>query len=177
MNIRSATVADAGSLAELGAIVQALHYEHRPDVFKPADPLAARPLYERLLADPSVRAFLVEAGGQKVGYVIVHIISAPDTPLTRAATVVDIDQVGVHPHARRQGVGRALLDRVKALAEEIGADRLQLTVWEFNEPAQRFFAAQGLEVAMRRMTALTAWIEGPPFAAGLSGSDPEALRI
>ena len=48
-----------------------------------------------------------------------------------------------------------LLDRVKALAEEVGADRLQLTVWEFNESAQHFFAAQGLEVATRRMIAST----------------------
>ena len=103
MDIRSATVADAGAVAELGAIVQVLHHEHRHDVFKPADALAARSLYERLFADPSVRAFLVEADGKQVGYVIVHIMSAPETPLTRPATLIDIDQMGVHPDARRQG--------------------------------------------------------------------------
>lgn len=154
MKIRSATVTDARSLAELGAIVQALHHQHHPDVFKPADPTAAYPHYQQVLADPQVWAFLAEVGDQAVGYVLVRTVGVPDSPFTWAATTVDIDEVGVHPDARRQGVGRALLDRVRALAEALGAHRLHLTVWEFNEVAQRFFAAQGLEVTVRRMTAI-----------------------
>lgn len=134
--------------------MQTLHFEHRPDWFKPADAIAARPFYDRLLADESVRAFLAEDGGEAIGYVLIRIIQTPDTPLTRAATVVEIDQICVRPEARRHGVGRLLLDQVKALSAEIGANRLHLVVWEFNVGAQEFFAAQGLEMAMRRMTTI-----------------------
>jgi ribosomal protein S18 acetylase RimI-like enzyme len=153
MKIRSATVTDAHALAELGAIVQALHHQRHPDLFKPADPIAAYPHYRQALADPQVWAFLAEVGDQAVGYVLVRVVSVPDTPFTWSATTVDIDEVGVHPDVRRQGVGRALLDRVRELAAALGAHRLHLSVWEFNEAAQRFFAAQGLKVTTRRMTA------------------------
>jgi hypothetical protein len=66
INIRPATASDAGLLAELGVSVQALHHEHRPDWFKPADAAASRPFYDRLLADPSVPGFLAEAAMRRM---------------------------------------------------------------------------------------------------------------
>ncbi|QGY00298.1 GNAT family N-acetyltransferase [Roseovarius faecimaris] len=46
----------------------------------------------------------------------------------------------VHPRARGQGLGRALLEDAKA-----GADRLELWVVHANASARRFYAAQGFE--------------------------------
>jgi ribosomal protein S18 acetylase RimI-like enzyme len=152
VNIRAATAADAGALAELGAIVQAPHHERHPDWFKPAEAVATRPFYERLLANPSVRAFVADDHGEAVGCVVTRIMSMPESPLTWESTVVYIEVIVVRPEARRKGLGRKLLEQVKSLAEEIGANRVQLMVWDFNETAERFFTAQGLEVEMKQMT-------------------------
>lgn len=128
MNIRSATAADAGSLAELGAIVQALHHEHHPDWFKPADAAATRPYYERLLANDSVRAFVADDDGEALGCVVTRLVSMPESPLTWESTVVYIEVIVVRPDARRKGLGRMLLRRVESLADEIGTHRLHLMV-------------------------------------------------
>jgi ribosomal protein S18 acetylase RimI-like enzyme len=84
--------------------------------------------------------------------VIARVIRRPETVLSWGATVVDIDQVGVTALARRQGVGERLMRVVKSLAEEVDADLLHLTVWDFNQPAQAFFRSQGLNLTMVRMT-------------------------
>jgi ribosomal protein S18 acetylase RimI-like enzyme len=153
MNIRHAGPTDAAVLARLGAHVQDLHHRNRPDWFKPADPEAAIPLYCGLLVDPTITAYLAEEGpGESLGYLVARTVERPETALTWGARIVDIDQIGVAPTARRRGVGAALIRSARQLADSVGADRLHLTVWGFNEDAQVFFRAQGLHFTMRRMT-------------------------
>lgn len=83
---------------------------------------------------------------------IARVITRDETALTWSAKVVEIDQIGVTASARRRGVGAALTRAVRSRSEELHADRLHLTVWEFNHPAQAFFRSQGLQPSMRRMT-------------------------
>ena len=152
VRVRLATVEDAPVVARLGAEVQDLHHRHRPDVFKAADRPAVS-LYESRLADPAVTVYLAEDDtGAALGYVLVRVYTIPETPLMWGANVVDVDEIGVTNTRRRQGVGRELFKEVGRLAKTVSADRLHLTVWEFNESAQAFFRFQGLKVAMHRMT-------------------------
>ena len=152
VTIRNALAADAPTLAALGVHVQELHHRNRPDWFRPADPAAALPVYTVLLADPAVRAFVFEDDGEPLGYVIARVLERAETPLTWGGTLVDIDQICVLPGARRHGVGSELVRAVRALADDVGADWLHLTVWDFNQEAQAFFKAAGMNRAMWRMT-------------------------
>ena len=152
MAIRRADVGDARLLADLGAHVQALHHEHRPDWFKPADAAAATPVYELLLADPAVTAFVFEEGGKALGYVVTRIVNRPETPLTWPLKLLDIDQIGVDPAARRRGIGAELFRAARRHADEMGVGLVHLTTWEFNADAQAFFASHGMKRAMWRMT-------------------------
>jgi ribosomal protein S18 acetylase RimI-like enzyme len=112
-----------------------------------------QPLYAKLLEDPPVTAYVAQDGqGNPLGYVIARVITRPETVLSWGATVVDIDQIGVTSSARRQGVGARLMSVVRSLAEEVDADLLHLTVWDFNQPAKAFFRSQGLNLTMLRMT-------------------------
>jgi PhnO protein len=56
---------------------------------------------------------------------------------------VMIDQIGVRPEVRNQGVGTALIQRAEEFAKELGVKRIQLDSWEFNRKAHRFFERQG----------------------------------
>jgi ribosomal protein S18 acetylase RimI-like enzyme len=153
VEIRKASPADAPTVAKLGAVVQAFHHEHRPDWFKPAEAEGAVELYEQFLLDPSVVIYVAEDETRHpLGYALVRVLDRPESPLTWGAKVIEIDQIGVTSDQRRHGVGTALLQAVRKLAEESGTDRVHLTVWGFNEAAQAFFASQGFKQAMLRMT-------------------------
>jgi ribosomal protein S18 acetylase RimI-like enzyme len=152
VEVRRATFEDAATLARLGAEVQEPHHRHRPDWFKAPDVSAAVPLYESLILDPAVTAFLAEDGSDgALGYVLVRLLTRPDTPLTWGGTTLEIDQIGVTAARRRSGVGQMLFRSVREFAEEAGASRLHLTVWEFNSDAQAFYASAGMSLAVRRM--------------------------
>jgi GNAT superfamily N-acetyltransferase len=57
-----------------------------------------------------------------------------------------LEDVFVKPHARRQGVGRALLARLAEIACERGYGRMEWTVLDWNEPAISFYQRIGADV-------------------------------
>jgi GNAT superfamily N-acetyltransferase len=151
MNIRRATTDDALAVATLGAVIQASHAPERPDWFKPANPASAVAMYREALSDPNVTVFLAEEGDDALGFLMAVTHHRPDTPLSFAQTVLEIDQIGVDPAARRRGVGRALFEAVRALADEVSAYRIVLTTWVFNHDAHRFFESEGFAIELHRM--------------------------
>jgi ribosomal protein S18 acetylase RimI-like enzyme len=54
-----------------------------------------------------------------------------------------VDDVFVEPDYRNRGVGRALVEGVKAWAKERGADGISLQVAAANERARRFYEDLG----------------------------------
>jgi GNAT superfamily N-acetyltransferase len=60
-----------------------------------------------------------------------------------AEGAVDLVSMWVHPSARRQGVGEALVEAVAGWARAQGAARLRLWVTETNGPARRLYERCG----------------------------------
>jgi GNAT superfamily N-acetyltransferase len=56
-----------------------------------------------------------------------------------------LEDLFVHPEFRGLGIGKALLQRVAAIAVERGCPRLQWEVLDWNTPAIDFYAAMGAE--------------------------------
>ena len=65
------------------------------------------------------------------------------SPTFRARTWASVDDVFVEPDYRNLGVGRALLESVKAWAKERGADGVSLQVAAANERGRRFYEGLG----------------------------------
>ena len=61
-----------------------------------------------------------------------------------------ISNVAVHPEARRQGIGDALIDALAAKAAELELSFLTLEVRESNLPARRLYERFGFREAGRR---------------------------
>ena len=152
MNIRRATVDDAEAIAGLGANIQQMHHEERPDWFKPADGIAAVEMYRSRLNGLAVTAFIAEQDDIALGFVVAEVQVRPDSPLGQAQTILIVDHIGVAPSQQRRGVGHELLNAVRELAGQVSAHRILLTTWEFNLDARRFFEAEGFETEMRRMS-------------------------
>jgi ribosomal-protein-alanine N-acetyltransferase len=89
---------------------------------------------------PTVHYLVAESEGLVVGHAVASLV----------ADVAELQRIAVSSGSRRQGVARALLDEVIALAvtEDIG--RLLLEVREDNAAALAFYAAQGFVELDRR---------------------------
>jgi GNAT superfamily N-acetyltransferase len=56
-----------------------------------------------------------------------------------------VEDLAVHPDRRSEGVGKALLDAIKAWARERGATHLELDSHEGRKDAHRFYEREGYE--------------------------------
>ncbi|MDX1991628.1 MAG: GNAT family N-acetyltransferase [bacterium] len=155
VQIRKAALNDAELLARLNASVQRLHYEARPDIFKPPelnDEIIA--WYAELLKQPENHFFIAEAEGRAVGYVGAKVVRQPATPFTVAMDGVLIDQISVNDDQRGKGYGAALMQAVVDLARTKKINRITLGVWDFNNHAIEFYKRQGWRVYTERMEIL-----------------------
>ncbi|WHE06010.1 GNAT family N-acetyltransferase [Thermoanaerobacterium thermosaccharolyticum] len=62
-----------------------------------------------------------------------------------------IDDLCVSSTHRRKGVGRMLFKYIVDYAKKLGTDTLELTVWEFNSDAIKFYDGLGMTTRNRRM--------------------------
>jgi aminoglycoside 6'-N-acetyltransferase I len=100
---------------------------------------------EDFLADP--RHHLVVA---RVDGVVVGMASAVDYIHPDKAPQLWINEIGVTPEPRRQGIGRRLMERLVELATELGCTEAWVLTDDANVAANRLYAAAGAEVPPAR---------------------------
>jgi ribosomal protein S18 acetylase RimI-like enzyme len=143
LSTRAATQADLGALVELNAEVQALHFESRPDQFKPVNRAAIERWLAEHLQDPAARVWVAEAEPLVVGYAVVKRRDWPGGPFVHTRVWWDLDQIGVRSTHRKSGVARALVEKVVAEAKANAITELELNSWAFNHTAQEAFRSLG----------------------------------
>ena len=89
-----------------------------------------RPLYEALVA---------ELDGQVVAYAIYFTTYST----FRARPTLFLEDVFVHPQARRRGVASAILGHLRDLARSRGCGRFEWMVLDWNEDAQKLYDGLG----------------------------------
>jgi GNAT superfamily N-acetyltransferase len=122
-------------------------------------PDAAR-LTEHLFGERRfAEAMIAEIAGDRVGYAL--FFHSYSTFLTSPG--IFLEDLFVHPDARRCGAGKALLDALVQLAKDRGYGRVEWSVLDWNEPAIRFYRGLGAkpqdEWTIYRVAdeSLTAW--------------------
>ncbi|HYW71750.1 MAG TPA: GNAT family N-acetyltransferase [Pyrinomonadaceae bacterium] len=143
VTIRTTDIGDGKVLAQLNAFVQELHLQHRSDHFKETSVPDLEAWYESLLETPTTKAWIAEVNGQPVGYVLALCRDLRENPFTRARTWLEVDQLAVDPNYRRQGVGRELVRKVIAYAQETGFAGIEASSWSFNQEAHQLFGQLG----------------------------------
>jgi ribosomal protein S18 acetylase RimI-like enzyme len=94
---------------------------------------------EENLGSGRLEAFVAEDGGELIGFAITMTVPAS----LRLGHFWQIRDLFVVPTRRRRGVGRALLDRIRAAATSAGASRVVLQTEADNAPALRLYAESG----------------------------------
>lgn len=143
--IRKATEEDIPRLMELLHQVNMVHYELRPDLFKPQTTKYDEAELKQLLADESTPVFVYEQMSV-LGYAFVRIEQVQDDRLLQDRKTLYIDDLCVEIAARGQHVGSQLFDFVRRWAEQQGCQSITLNVWAGNESAFKFYQKAGMKI-------------------------------
>ena len=136
LTIRTATAAD---VPEILAFIRALAvYERAPDAVTASE--------EDLLRDgfgpnPYYHCLIAELDGSPAGFAFYFF----DYSTWLGRPGIYLEDLFVHPEFRGRGIGKALLQRVAAIAVEKNCARLKWQVLDWNTPAIDFYAAMGAE--------------------------------
>lgn len=129
ISIRAATPSDAPLI--LAFVRELAHYEREPHAVRiteedlQRDGFGPQRYYECLIA---------EADGTPAGHALFFPVYS-----TWEGRSLHIEDLFVRPAYRGQGIGKALLRRVAAIAIERGCKRLQWEVLDWNQPAIDFY--------------------------------------
>jgi ribosomal protein S18 acetylase RimI-like enzyme len=90
------------------------------------------------LASEDIHVWVAEVEGELAGFAYAYVLLRID-----GDTSVFLYELGVDERFRRRGLGRALVDEARALAERVGAAKMWVDTSYDNEPARRTYAAAG----------------------------------
>ena len=88
---------------------------------------------------PACEALVAERGGRAVGFAL--FFTTFSTFLCKPGLY--LEDLFVEPECRGLGIGKALLQRLAALAVERGCGRFEWRVLDWNEPSIRFYESLG----------------------------------
>lgn len=100
---------------------------------------AGEAYYKELAASDKSVCYVVEENEVLVGY----IAASPKEFDYRKSTYLEIDNMGVLPSHRSQGIGAALINQIKAWAQENGFQKLFVVSYAANNHAIRFYKRAG----------------------------------
>jgi len=126
----------------------------------------SRCAYERL-AEDGLTGWAVETAGTICGFMTAR----------HAAGDVEILNLAVSLHARRQGAATLLLNHLLAWAEDMHAEKLYLEVRASNQGARAFYERNGLRETGRRPRYYSAPVEDAlVLALSLKAEPPHTLK-
>jgi GNAT superfamily N-acetyltransferase len=134
--IRTATPED---IPQILAFIRALAaYEREPDAVTATE---ADLMRDGFGPNPFYFCLIAEIDGQPAGFAFYFFNYS--TWMGRPGLY--LEDLFVHPEFRGRGIGKALLQKVAAIAVEKNCPRLQWEVLDWNTPAIDFYSAMGAE--------------------------------
>ena len=148
--------AQRGDVPEVLRLIGALaEYEKLSGMLVGTEAMLAEQMFG---ARPAAECLIAERGGRAVGFAL--FFTTFSTFLCQPGLY--LEDLFVEPEARGLGMGKALLQRLAALAVERDCGRFEWRVLDWNEPSIRFYQSLGATILpeweLVRMTA-------PEFAA------------
>ena len=148
--IRRAAKQDVARILELLHQVNMVHYNLRPDLFKPHITKYNEQELIALLADDTKPVFVFDDEGV-LGYAFCQITEVRDHQLLQDIKTLYIDDICVDEAARGRHVGKSLYEYVREYAVSIGCNNITLNVWEGNDTALQFYRSMGMSVQKTTM--------------------------
>lgn len=152
--VRYATREELKRVNELRKIVNEVHCNGRPDIFKGGFCKELEEFIYTLWEADNSDVIVVIRDEKICGYACVDYVDKPESPYNLARRFYHINEFGVDEKYRRQGVATELFDFIKQEASSRDFDKIELDMWEFNESALKFYESVGF-VTYRRFMEFT----------------------
>jgi len=172
--IRAATAAD---VPQILTFIRALAtYEREPDAVRATE---ADLLRDGFGPNPFYFCLIAEHSGKPAGFALYFF----NYSTWQGRPGLYLEDVFVEPELRGLGIGKALLERVAAIAVEKRCPRLQWEVLDWNTPAIEFYRAMGADFldewrnvrvtgeALRRLAGIPGLPEVDPSVANQESED------
>ena len=145
MNIRRAQQKDLDGINRLLHQVEDVHYQGRPDLFKPGAKKYTDEELSLLIEDDTRPIFVgVDEHETVLGYAFCMLEDhTPEHAMTDILSLY-IDDLCVDEKHRGKHIGSSIYEYVLDYARKAGCYNVTLNVWECNPGARRFYEAAGL---------------------------------
>ena len=149
--VRYATRDELERVNELRKIVNEVHCNGRPDIFKGGFCKELQEFIYTLWENDNSDVIVVIREGKICGFACVDYVEKPESPYNLARRFYHINEFGVDENYRRQGVATELFDFIKKEATAKNFDKVELDMWEFNDGALKFYESVGFKTFRRFM--------------------------
>lgn len=149
--IRIADLNDLDGINHLRKQVHEVHVSGRPDMFRADGWNAIKPTTEKYILEGSGYFIIAAIGDEVVGYVQVEPLHTLNHPVLADPHTYHIKEFGVSEQHRRKGIATRLMEYAKSDAVKNGFHRIDLSVWEFNETALKFYESMSMKTYKRHL--------------------------
>lgn len=144
--IKNACLKDAEELAELNSVVQSIHAENEPGIFKSYSKSNSKKWFKSFLQDKNNHVLIAQDEKKMaIGYIAFTVKTNNGSLLTFPRKLIYIQHIAVNKAWQSKLIGEKLLKEVVRFAEKKKIDRLELDVWAFNKSANSFFEKHGFK--------------------------------
>lgn len=131
------------SVNRIAAQVHDLHVSWRPDLYCHTDCLFPREYYMEAVREK--RLFVAKMNGVTVGFVLFVLWETGGSGNIKRK-VLSIDSIAVEESCRNQGIGKQMMEDLRALAKVRGCTDIQLSVYPQNDAAVAFYQKCGFTI-------------------------------
>lgn len=151
ITVRTAKRNELERVNELRKMVNEIHVNGRPDVFRQGfcDELRQH-VYDKFDAGNS-DVLVAIMDNIICGFAVVEYIEKPQSPFYNSRKFYHVEEFGVDENVRRKGVATALIAFMKEDALRRGYKKIELDMWEFNDGALSFYEKVGFRTYRRFM--------------------------
>lgn len=142
--VRRAKKEDIPAIMELLKQVNQVHYEGRPDLFRPETKYTAEELPAILKNDRTPVFVYEDEDGVVLGHGFCILQKPENTRLLTDINTLYIDDICVEQSARGRHVGAAIYEHIIEYARQCGCYNVTLNVWNCNPGAMKFYEKLGL---------------------------------
>lgn len=149
MKIRLAEYTELDEINVLRKQVNDLHAKGNPEFFKEGFSKELQDFLVDIWNNEKCKIVVAVDSSRILGYSFFSVAHKKETLYMRGRDYLDIDEICVDKDHRRQGVASSIMKYIENYAKEIGIERIELNLCEFNEEALSFYEKSGFKTYRR----------------------------
>lgn len=147
IQIREMKLDDYNEIDRLMSQVHQIHVDGRPDLYVDVDHVYSYDLFKEMVKNQDMITILAENNKEEKPHVCgICIVSMRSKTCMVKRRTAYMEDLCVDETYQKLGIGKKLYLYAKEKAKEMGAERLDLMVWGFNEKALDFYKHMGMKI-------------------------------